>query len=106
MKNQQNKGKITFEMSSSDEEPDGWSIEAKSMFFKFLTNYGIPLSSEGRPNLIEFKEKFLKEAANTDSFDKNKSVSQIEKIIQKIRLKCQQIIANTDISIYLKRKKN
>jgi hypothetical protein len=98
MKNQQNKGKITFEMSSSDEETDGWSIEAKSMFFKFLTNYGIPLSSEGRPNLIEFKEKFLKEAANAESFDKNKSVSQIEKIIQKIRLKCQQIIANADKS--------
>ena len=46
-------------MSSSEDDVDGWSIEAKQSLFKFIANYGIPLSSEGRPNLVEFKEKFI-----------------------------------------------
>ena len=91
MKNQLNKDKLTFEMSSSGDEIEGWSLEIKQTLFKFLQNYGMPLNSEGRTNWVEFKEKFLK-VTNVDPQEMNRSIAQIEKMVQKIRMKCQQII--------------
>lgn len=93
MKNQLNKDKLTFEMSSSGDEIEGWSLEIKQALFKFLQNYGMPLNNEGRTNWVEFKEKFLK-VTNVDPQEMNRSVAQIEKMVQKIRMKCQQIITN------------
>ena len=93
MKNQLNKDKLTFEMSSSGDEIEGWSLDIKQALFKFLQNYGMPLNTEGRTNWVEFKEKFLK-ATSVDPQEMNRSVAQIEKMVQKIRMKCQQIITN------------
>lgn len=93
MKNQLNKDKLTFEMSSSGDEIEGWSLEIKQALFKFLQNYGMPLNNEGRTNWVEFKEKFLK-VSNVDPQEMNRSVAQIEKMVQKLRMKCQQIITN------------
>ena len=93
MKNQLNKDKLTFEMSSSGDEIEGWSLEIKQALFKFLQNYGMPLNTEGRTNWVEFKEKFLK-VTNVDPQEMNRSIAQIEKMVQKIRMKCQQIITS------------
>ena len=57
-----------------------------------MLEYGVPLNIEGRSDWQGLKEKFLAQIPEGEQFDK--TVSQIEKFVHIIRIKCQHIIAD------------
>lgn len=65
-----------------------WETEEKRKFFKLVTDFGIPLNNEGKPNWIELREKAAKEFGTGQT---NKNIGEIEKYVDKLRIKCKQM---------------
>ena len=57
-----------------------------------MSEYGVALNVEGRSDWQGLKEKFLAQMPEGEQFDK--TLSQIEKFVHKIRIKCQHVIAD------------
>ena len=70
-------------------ELEGWDTEEKKLYFKFLSDFGVPLNNEGKPNWLELREKIVKEPGMEKS---NKNITEIEKFADKIRIKCEQVV--------------
>lgn len=64
-----------------------WSDVEKKILFKLLTDFGIPLTVDGRSNWVEIRERMK---GLVKEFTKN--IGQIEKMVSKIRLTCQEIL--------------
>jgi hypothetical protein len=54
------------------------------VLFKLLTDFGIPLTADGRSNWMEIRER-MKSLVK----DFTKNIGQIEKMVSKIRFNCQ-----------------
>ena len=72
-----------------------WETEEKKKFFKFIVDFGIPLNNEGKPNWMELREKISKDMGTGQT---NKNISEIEKFVDMLRIKCQQIIETNSVS--------
>jgi hypothetical protein len=70
-------------------EESRWETEEKKKMFKFLTDYGVPLNSEGKSNWLDLRERFSNYVGTGQP---TKNINEIEKFVQKIRIKCQQVI--------------
>jgi len=81
-------GNIDFE-SQDENELQGWDLEDKKKFFKFVSNFGVILNNEGKPNWIELRERITKEP-ELEKFSKN--ITEIEMFVDKLRIKCKHIV--------------
>lgn len=63
--------------------------------FKSISAFGIPLNNEGKANWVDLREKVSKDFGETPM---NKNVTEIEKFVDKLRLKCQEIIESASVS--------
>ena len=66
-----------------------WTTEEKQMFYKFIAGYDVSLNGEGKPNWQDVKEKYQNFLGSCE-FDK--SLTDIEKVVTKIKIKCAQIL--------------
>lgn len=65
-----------------------WDPEEKKKFYKLVTDFGIPLNNEGKPNWVELREKAAKEFGTGQN---SKNIIEIEKFVDKLRIKCKQM---------------
>lgn len=79
---------LDFEEISED-ELKGWETEEKKKFFKLVTDLGIPLNNEGKPNWLELREKAAKELGTGQN---SKNITEIEKFVDKLRIRCKQMV--------------
>lgn len=66
-----------------------WTTEEKKKFYKFISNYDVTLNSEGKPNWQDVREKY-QNYLGVQNLDK--TINDIEKIVNKIKIKCVQVI--------------
>jgi hypothetical protein len=57
------------------------------VLFKLLTDFGIPLTADGRSNWTDIRDRMK---GLVKDFTKN--IGQIEKMVSKIRFNCQEIL--------------
>lgn len=96
-------GSFDFESNEAfDPDLNEFSSDEKRELFQFITEFGIPLNSEGKSHWAEIREKFY--AYNT-KFE-FKSVNLIEKLIQEFRMVCQQILQQKNFKQKMEAKEN
>ncbi|KRX05591.1 hypothetical protein PPERSA_12769 [Pseudocohnilembus persalinus] len=94
IKFEEDKGEIKFNVQpESDEEDKGWQDSQKNCLFRYLLNFGVPLNQDGRSNWVEIRE-YIKQLKGFENFDR--SIAQIEKMVQKFRLECQSLIIENE----------
>lgn len=71
-----------------DPELEEFKPEEKKEFFYFISDMGIPINPEGKPNWNDIREKFYAYNSKYDA----KNVILIEKLVQELRMVCHQII--------------
>ena len=92
IKIEMNEGKIDFddEGESSDAGEKGWTDPEKRALFGLLLELGTPLTSDGRSNYMELRERM-----KTIIKDFDRTVGQLEKMAAKIRWNCQELLTES-----------
>lgn len=62
-------------------------MDEKKELFKMVTDYGVPINQEGKPNWSQIREKFYDYCKY-----EAKSITLIEKLVQEFRTVCQEVI--------------
>ena len=90
MKIQQNQGEIDFEEDAESEEDEkSWNDAEKRLLFGIVVEYGVAIGQDGKANWGEIKDKIK---SNIKDF--NKTPSQVEKMVSRLRWNCQEIVSD------------
>lgn len=90
VKIQQNQGEIDFEdEAESEEDEKSWGDAEKRILFSIVSEFGVSIGSDCKSNWGELKDK-LKVLIK----DFNKTPSQIEKMVSRLRWNCQEITSD------------
>lgn len=90
VKIQQNQGEIDFEdEAESEEDEKSWTDSEKKVLFTIACEYGVPIGADNKSNWAELKDKVKLQIK-----DFNKTPSQVEKMVSRLRWNCQEIVSD------------
>lgn len=90
VKIQQNQGEIDFEdEAESEEDEKSWGDAEKRILFSIVSEFGVSIGSDCKSNWGELKDKLKVQVK-----DFNKTPSQIEKMVSRLRWNCQEITSD------------
>jgi hypothetical protein len=90
VKIQQNQGEIDFEdEAESEEDEKTWTDNEKKVLFGIACEYGVPIGSDNKSNWTELKDRVKAQVK-----DFNKTPSQVEKMVSRLRWNCQEIVSD------------
>lgn len=101
VKEQKDLKSLNFSDSAPIEnEPSGWTLEEKQKILELVTDFGIPLTSEGKNDWIQLREKLFARLVENNSHPEDykksdmdeKGVQLLEKFVQRLRLYSQQLM--------------
>lgn len=100
VKEQPNLKKLNFTANNALEtESTGWSLSEKKCILELVTDFGIPITSEGKYDWTLLREmlsqRILKDNEPEKSNITEKGVQSLEKFVQKLRIYSQELIDNT-----------
>ncbi len=112
VKDQHNLQKLNFTApAAAESEPTGWSLSEKRHILELVTDFGVPITAEGKSDWVQLREKLSQRiaslppeerAAEEEEKEKEKGeanvgekgVQLLEKFVQRLRIYSQQILEN------------
>ena len=96
---------LVFDNMDNLKERTGYTLKEKEAIIEVLLDIGVPLSNESKYDWTFLKDKISEKLKDKDPM-KDKSVQQLERFVQRVRMICQQLIQESKqgISMYNKTK--